>query len=107
MDLKQGRWSVHKLFNHLAQYAPQQVDTNKKKKARFMNRLSTKLQERLAFSMGSTSLDFISNTIIVDDKIRAHKESKKRKAMVASSNSAPPKYATVYHPPHPIYQLHQ
>jgi hypothetical protein len=46
MDLKQGGRSVHdysKLFNHLAQYAPDQVDTDDKKKDRFMIGLSTKL----------------------------------------------------------------
>jgi uncharacterized membrane-anchored protein YhcB (DUF1043 family) len=46
MDLKQGRRSVHdysKLFNHLAQYASNQVDADKKKKDRFMIGLSTKL----------------------------------------------------------------
>jgi hypothetical protein len=46
MDVKQGRWSVHdysKLFNHLAQYAPEQVDTDDKKNDRFMIGLSTKL----------------------------------------------------------------
>jgi hypothetical protein len=37
MDLKQGGRFMHdnsKLFNHLAQYAPDQVDTNDKKKDR-------------------------------------------------------------------------
>jgi hypothetical protein len=46
MDLKQGGRSVHdysKLFNHLAQYVPDQVDTDGKKKDRFMIDLSTKL----------------------------------------------------------------
>jgi hypothetical protein len=45
IDLKQGRRSVHnysKHFNHLAQYAPNQVDTDEKKKDRFMIGLSTK-----------------------------------------------------------------
>jgi hypothetical protein len=45
MDLKQGERSMHdysKLFNHLAQYAPDQVDTDEKKKYRFMISLSTK-----------------------------------------------------------------
>jgi hypothetical protein len=32
-----------KQFNHLAQYVPDQVDTNDKKKDRFMTGLSTKL----------------------------------------------------------------
>jgi hypothetical protein len=46
MDLKQGGRSMHdypKQFNHLAQYAPDQVDTNEKKKDHFMIGLSTKL----------------------------------------------------------------
>jgi hypothetical protein len=45
-DLKQGGRSMHdysKQFNHLAQYAPDQVDTNEKKKDRFMISLSNKL----------------------------------------------------------------
>jgi hypothetical protein len=45
-DLKQGGRSVHdysKQFNHLAQYAPDQVDKDNKKKDRFMIGLSTKL----------------------------------------------------------------
>jgi hypothetical protein len=46
MDLKQGERFVHdysKLFNHLAQYAPEQVDTDEKKKYRFLNGVSKKL----------------------------------------------------------------
>jgi hypothetical protein len=46
MDLQQGSQSVYaysKLFDHLAQYAPEQDDTDEKKKYRFMNVLSTKL----------------------------------------------------------------
>jgi hypothetical protein len=46
MDLEQGGRSMHdysKQFNHLAQYAPDQVDTDEKKKDRFMIGLSTKL----------------------------------------------------------------
>jgi hypothetical protein len=96
-----------KLFNHLVQYALEQVDTDEKKKDRFMNALLTKLQERVALSMGGTFPDFVSNAIITDDKIRAHKEGKKRKVMATSSNSAPPKYRVVYPPPHPTYQSRQ
>jgi hypothetical protein len=46
MDLKQGERSVHdysKQFNHLSQYALDQVDTDQKKKDHFMIGLSTKL----------------------------------------------------------------
>jgi hypothetical protein len=108
-DLKQGGRSVHyysKQFNHLAQYAPDQVDTDEKKKDRFMIGLSTKLQECMALNTGGTFPEFVSNVMITDDAIRAHKETKKRKVVAAPSKSAPPKYRTVYHhgptyPPRP------
>jgi hypothetical protein len=82
MNLKQGEKSVHdysKLFNHLAQYAPDQVDTNEKNKGRFMIGLSTKLQERMMLNIEGTFSEFVSNVIIMDDLIHAHKETKKRK----------------------------
>jgi hypothetical protein len=103
MDLKQGGRSVHnysKQFNHLAQYALDQVDTYEKKKKKkdcFMIGLSTKLQERMALNTGGIFPEFVSNVMIVDDAIRAHKETKNRKAVAAPSGSAPPKYQMVYH----------
>jgi hypothetical protein len=112
IDLKQGGRSMHdysKQFNHLAQYTPDQVDTDEKKKDRFMIGLSTKLQERMALNTGGTFPEFVSNIMITDDAIRAHKEAKKRKVVAAPSSSAPPKYWTVYHrgpiyPPRPQHQ---
>jgi hypothetical protein len=94
-----------KLFNHLAQYTSDQVDTDDKKKDRFMIGLSTKLQECMTLNMGGSFTEFVSNVIIVDDAIRTHKEAKKRKAVAAPSGSAPPRYRMVYHhgptyPPH-------
>jgi hypothetical protein len=53
---------------------------------------STKLQECLALNTGRPFLEFVSNAIIVDDAVRTHKESKKKKALVAPSDSAPAKY---------------
>jgi hypothetical protein len=95
MDQKQGRQSVHdysKLFNHLAQYAPDQVDTDDKRKDRFMLGLSTKLQERMALNTGGSFPKFVINVIIVDDAIHAHKEAKKQMVVAAPSGSAPPRY---------------
>jgi hypothetical protein len=95
MYLKQGGRSVHdysKLSNHLAQYASDQVDTDDKKKDRFMIGLSTKLQECIALNTGGSFPEFISNVIIADDAIYAHKEAKKRKVVSAPSGSAPPRY---------------
>jgi hypothetical protein len=70
MDLKQGGRSVHdysKQFNHLAQYTSDQVDTDEKKKDRFMIGFSTKLQERMALNTGGTFPEFVSNVMIADD----------------------------------------
>jgi hypothetical protein len=112
MDLKQGGRSVHdysKQFNHLAQYASDHVKMDEKKNDRFMIGLSTKLQERMTLNTGETFPEFVSNVMIVDDAICAHKETKKRKVVAAPSSSAPPKYRTVYHhgptyPPRPHHQ---
>jgi hypothetical protein len=92
MDLKQGGRFVHdysKQSNHLAQYAPDQVDTDDKKNDR--------LQERMALNTGGTFLEFLSNVMIADDAIHAHKETKKRNVVAAPSSSAPLKYWTMYH----------
>jgi hypothetical protein len=112
MDLKQGGRSVHnysKQFNHLAQYAPDQVDTDDKKKDRFMIGLSTKLQECMTLNTGGTFPEYVSNVMIADDAIRTHKETKKKKAMAAPSGSAPLKYQMVYHhnSTYPPRQPHQ
>jgi hypothetical protein len=84
------------------------VDTDEKKD-HFMIGLSTKLQERMTLNTGGTFPEFVSNVIIADDAIRAHKEAKKRKVVAAPSSSAPLKYQTVYHhdptyPPRPQQQ---
>jgi hypothetical protein len=110
MDLQQGDQLVYaysKMFNHLAQYAPEQVDMDEKRKYHFMDSLSTKLQERLALSANWTFLELVSNTIIADDTIRAHQESKKKKALAAPSGSAPHKYRMVCAPHHHPPQQHQ
>jgi hypothetical protein len=113
-DLRQGGRSVHdysRLFNHLAQYVPDQADTDDKKKDHFMIGLSTNLQEHMALNTRGTFPKFVSNVMIADDAIHAHKETKKRKAVAAPSGSAPPKYLTVYHHistyPHRQPQQHQ
>jgi hypothetical protein len=84
---------------------PDQVDTDNKKDY-FMIDLSTKLQELMALNMGGSFPEFISNAIITDEAIRTHKEAKKRKAVVALSGSAPPRYQTMYHHG-PTYLPHQ
>jgi saccharopine dehydrogenase-like NADP-dependent oxidoreductase len=44
-----------------------------------------------------TCPEFVSNVMIADDAIHAHKETKKVKVVAAPSGSDPLKYRTVYH----------
>jgi hypothetical protein len=77
MDLKQAGRFMHdysKLFNHLVQYVPDQVDTDDKKIDRFMIGLSTKLQECMVLNTGGSFPEFVNNVIIADDMNRAHKD---------------------------------
>jgi hypothetical protein len=60
-----------KQFNHLVQYAPDQVDTDDKKKDHFIIGLSTKLRERMALNTGGIFPESVSNVMIADDAIRA------------------------------------
>jgi hypothetical protein len=109
LDLQQGNKSVYaysKMFNHLAQYASEQVDTDEKKTYQFMNGLSTKLQKRLALHADWTFLELVSNVIIADDANRAHQGSKKKKALAAPAGSAPHKYRMVCAPHHHPPQQH-
>jgi hypothetical protein len=89
------------MFNHIVKYAPEQVDTDEKKKHRFMNGLSTKLQKHLALNADWTFLELVSNAIIC-----VHQESKKKKALTAPSGSAPHKYRMVCAPHHHPLQHH-
>jgi hypothetical protein len=51
----------------------------------------------MALKTGGTFSEFVSNVMIMDDAIRAYKETKKRKDMTTPSGSAPLMYWTVYH----------
>jgi hypothetical protein len=57
----------------------------------------------MALNTGGSFIEFVSNVIITDNVIRAHKETKKRKVVVAPSSNAPSRHRTVYHhgPTHP------
>jgi hypothetical protein len=54
--------------------------------------LSIKLQQHMVLNTKGTLPEFISNVMITDDAIRAHKKIKKRKVVAAPSGSAPVKY---------------
>jgi hypothetical protein len=103
MDLRQDRrfmYDYSKLFNHLAQYEPKQVEMDSKKKVSFRRGLSNKLRERLSLNTGGTFPEFLSSAIIADNAIHAHRGSKKKKVMIVLSDSAPHKYRMVCAPHH-------
>jgi hypothetical protein len=60
----------------------------------------------MALNTRGSFLEFISNIVITDDAICAHKENKKRKVVIVPFGSAPLKYQMVYHP-HPTYWSRQ
>jgi hypothetical protein len=60
----------------------------------------------MALNTGGSFPEFVSNVIIVDDVIRPHKETKKRKVLAPPSDSVPPRYRMTYHHG-PTYLPHQ
>lgn len=100
MTLTQGSRSVQEYsqaFNQLATYAPEQVDTDEKRKDCFMKGLNAELQDRLNLNMSGTFAEFVNNAIIVEDGYRRVQSERKRSANTMGSTSAPPqKYRMVY-----------
>jgi hypothetical protein len=100
LDGPKARWTIYAQLLQAVQppdtACAKLVDTDDKKDY-FMIDLSTKLQERMTLNTGGSFPEFVSNVIISDDMICAHKDAKKRKAIAAPSGSAPPRYWMVYH----------
>jgi hypothetical protein len=79
IHLKQGRDSVmHYLnkFNHLSQYAINQVDTDLKKKNCFMRGLNDRLQRKMATCLDLTYSKAVSTTLSVEAKKAGQGKSK-------------------------------
>jgi hypothetical protein len=69
--LKQGGDSVMQYlpkFNHLSQYAIEQVDTDLKKKNCFMRGLNDRLQRKMATCLDLTYSRAVSTTLLVEAK---------------------------------------
>ena len=71
-NLKQGNKSVidyvHE-FNYLAQYAPEDVSTDEKKRDRFMDGLSEEMQDKLAALDFSDFNHLVNKAIVAEDKM--------------------------------------
>jgi hypothetical protein len=77
--LKQGGDTVMQYlnkFNHLSQYAIDQVNTNMKKKNCFMRRLNDRLQRKMATCLDLTYSRAVSTALVVEAKTAGHGKSK-------------------------------
>jgi len=100
LALRQGDKSVMEYvskFNHLSQYAPEHVDTNRKKKACFMHGLNTKLQTMMTTYQSATYYEAINIAITSEEKNKKHKEAKKATSSSFSGRSQK-RQRIIYHP---------
>jgi len=75
-------------FNHLSQYAIDQVNTDEKNKACFMTGLNTKLQLMMTTCGNISYHEAVNVAISSEEKNRKHKDAKKEKGIVSGSGSS-------------------
>src|SRR5438128_6211626 len=104
MALRQGSRSVREyvqVFNELARYAPNHVDTDAKKRECFLEGMSPKLRSRL----GCCFEDFnqlVDDAIAMEEDLRLHHLEKKRARSTAGpSESTPQRPRLTYQQPRP------
>src|SRR5207253_5166898 len=104
MNLKQEDRTVQEyvqIFNALARYAPDHVDTDAKKKECFLEGMSPKLRSRL----GRRFEDFnqlVDDAIAMEEDLRLHHIEKKRsRSMAGSSGNVPQRPRLTYQQPRP------
>ena len=73
------------VFNHLAQYATEEVSTDARKQRRFVNRLNSKMQDRLSAHRFVDFNELVSTSITVELKYKSHQEEKRQKRGSSSS----------------------
>src|SRR6266540_3992830 len=100
LNLKQGGKTVREcvqVFNDLARYAPDHVDTDAKKKECFLEGMTPKLRSHL----GCRFEDFnqlVDDAIAIEEDLRLHHlEKRKTKITAGSSGSTPQRPRLTYH----------
>src|SRR4051812_34731207 len=94
-ELKQGRMTVVEYrdkFLSLARYAPDDIDTEAKKKERFLNGLHDEMQTVLV-NIPFTDIEaLVDSAIQIEGKINQANENRKRRMMHHLGNHQTPKY---------------
>jgi hypothetical protein len=86
-------------FNHLAQYAPDHVNLDHKKKAYFMRGLKSKIQTMMTSCLNASYHEAVNVAIASEEEYCKHKEAKKKKNVSSgSSGSNQKRKKIVYHP---------
>jgi hypothetical protein len=91
LNLKQGGMSVTEYldkFTTWGRYAPNNIDTNEKKRERFMNGLQEDLQPYLVAVPYHDLESLVDAAIMVEDKNKAARESQKRRMMSQGGSSS-------------------
>jgi len=101
LALQQGDKTVMEYvakFNHLLQYAPDHVNTNKKKKTCCMRGLNTKMQTMMTTYQSVTYYEAVNIAIAYEEKNRKHKEAKKKAMSSSFSSHGQKRQKILYHP---------
>jgi len=102
LNLKQGVRTVREyvqVFNELALYAPQHVDTDAKKKECFLEGITPKLRSRLGRRFENFN-QLVDDAIAMEEDLRLHHlEKRKAKVTAGLSGSAPQRPRLTYQAP--------
>ena len=94
-DLKQGRMTVveyHDRFLYLSRYAPDEINTEAKKKERFLNGLHDEIQTVLVNIPFADIEALVDSAIQMEGKINQDNENRKRRMMHQPGTHHTPKY---------------
>src|SRR5437667_11817666 len=108
LNLNQGVMTFREnvqVFNELALYASQHVDTDAKKKECFLEGMTPKLRSRLGRRFANFN-QLVDDAIAMEEDLRLHHiEKRKAKATVGPSGNAPQRPRMTYQaPPRPASQ---
>jgi hypothetical protein len=101
LALKQGDQSVMQYaskFNHLSQYAADQVNSDRKRQACFMRGLNSKIRTMMTGCLNVTYHEAVNIALSSKEEYHKHNVAKKKKVSDGSSGSNQKRQKIVYHP---------